>query len=607
MGCANRIIRTYLGGFMPKYTAPLNDISFVLHEVLKVTEQDIPGFDELEPELTGAILEEAGKLAANVYAPINLSGDQQGCKLVAGKVVVPDGFTEAYQELCEGGWPALDQPEEFGGQNLPTCFALSISEIFASANHSLTMYSGLSHGATKAIYAHASDELKQTYLPKMVSGEWTGTMNLTEAHCGTDLGLMRTKAEPQDDGSYKVSGSKIFISSGDHEMTENIVHLVLAKIPGEPDGIKGVSLFIVPKYLVNADGSLGERNEVSVGSLEHKMGIHGNATCVLNYDDAVGYLVGEPNKGMQAMFTMMNEARIGTGMQGYCQASVAYQNAVEYAKDRLQGRAVTGAENPEGPADPIIVHPDVRRMLMDQKAFVEGARAFCLWCGVLEDKFNRNSDEDAHGLLSLLTPVLKGFITDKGYESATNAQQILGGHGYIEEWGMSQFVRDVRITMLYEGANGVQALDLVGRKLGAKGGKPAMAFGMMIKEFADSLEGDEQLSNLVAKPLMSALSDYQNACAYIMQYGAKDPNAALHGSSDFLHLMGHICLSYVLGLSAKAASDKLAANEGDTEFYQQKLNTVQHYISRHLPMTRMHLKRMQSGPDTVMSPSVESF
>jgi alkylation response protein AidB-like acyl-CoA dehydrogenase len=592
---------------MPQYTAPLNDISFVLHEVLKVTEQDIPGYEELEPELTSAILEEAGKLASNVFAPINLSGDQQGCQLVDGKVVVPDGFTEAYQEFCEGGWTALDHPEEFGGQNLPTCFGLSVSELFASANQPLSMYPGLSHGATKAIYAHASDELKQTYLPKMVSGQWSGTMNLTEAHCGTDLGLMRTKAVPQNDGSYKVSGSKIFISSGDHEMADNIIHLVLAKIPGEPEGIKGVSLFIVPKFLVNADGSLGERNGVSVGSLEHKMGIHGNATCVLNYDDAVGYLVGEPNKGMQAMFTMMNEARIGTGMQGYCQASAAYQNAVEYAKDRLQGRAVTGVENPSGPADPIIVHPDVRRMLMDSKAFIEGARAFSLWCGMLEDKHNRNNDNEAHGLLSLLTPVLKAFLTDKGYESATNSQQVFGGHGYIEEWGMSQFVRDARITMLYEGANGVQALDLVGRKLGAQGGKPAMAFGMMIKEFAESLAGDEQLSDLVAKPLLAALGDYQNACGYIMQHGAKDPNAALHGSTDFLHLMGHICLSYVLGLSAKAASEKLATGEGDTAFYKQKLNTVQHYISRHLPMTRMHLKRMQAGPETVMSPSVESF
>lgn len=592
---------------MPIYNAPVQDIAFVLNDVLKVHELDIPGYNEIDKELTDAILEEAGKLAANAFAPLNLSGDQEGCQLIDGQVKVPNGFPEAYKEYCEGGWTSIGLPEEFGGQHLPFSLALATSEFFVSANQSLAMYSGLSMGAWSAIYTHANEELKQTYLPKMTTGEWTGTMNLTEAHCGTDLGLMRTKAEPQEDGTYKVSGSKIFISSGDHEMAENIVHLVLAKIPGGPAGIKGVSLFIVPKYLVSADGSLGERNGVSVGSLEHKMGIHGNATCVKNYDQATGYLVGEPNKGMQAMFTMMNEARIGTGIQGYCQASVAYQNAVEYAKDRLQGRAVTGAQNPDGPADPIIVHPDVRRLLMDQKSFVEGARVFSIWLGLLEDKHTRCNDEHASDMLALLTPIAKAFLTDKGYESATNAQQIFGGHGYIEEWGMSQFVRDARITMLYEGANGVQALDLVGRKLGSKGGKPAMAFGMMIKEFADSLEGDETLSTMVGKPLLAALGDYQNACGYIMQHGAKDPHAALHGSSDFLHLMGYICLSYALGLSAKAASEKLAAGEGNADFYQQKLNTVRHYTSRHLPMTRMHLKRMQSGPETVMSPSIDSF
>lgn len=592
---------------MPHYTAPLDDLSFVLHDVLKVTEQDIPGYNELDKELTDAILEEAGKLASNVYAPLNLVGDQEGCQLIDGKVKIPTGFSEAYKEYCAGGWTALDHAEEFGGQNLPVSFSLAISEVFASANQALTMYPGLSHGVVKAIYTHGSEELKQTFLPKMVAGEWTGTMNLTEAHCGTDLGLMRTKAVPQNDGTYKVSGSKIFISSGDHEMVENIVHLVLAKIPGGPEGIKGVSLLVVPKYLVNSDGSLGDRNGVSVGSLEDKMGIHGNATCVMNYDDATGYLVGEPNKGMKAMFTMMNEARIGTGMQGYCQASAAYQNAVEYAKDRLQGRAVTGTEYPEQVADPIIVHPDVRRMLMDQKSFIEGARAFSLWCGLLEDKYIRNNDDEAHGILSLLTPVLKAFLTDKGYESATNAQQVLGGHGYIEEWGMSQFVRDARITMIYEGANGVQALDLVGRKLGAQGGKPVMAFGMEIKAFIDSLEDHQALSDTVGKPLLAALGDFQNACTYVMQNGMQNPNAALAGSTDFLHLIGYLCLAYMHGLSAKAAQEKLDKGEGNSEFCQQKLNTVQHYLTRQLPSTRMHLKRIQAGPDTIMSPTVESF
>ncbi len=592
---------------MPQYTAPLDDLAFVIHDVLKVTEQDIPGYEELSDDITSVILEEAGKLASNVYAPLNLVGDQQGCRLEDGKVVVPTGFTEAYRKYCEGGWAALDIPEEYGGQGLPGVLALAVLEIFSSANHSLSMYSSLSHGAWKAIYHHGSEELKQTFLHKMATGEWSGTMNLTESHCGTDIGLIRTKAEALQDGSYKVTGSKIFISSGDHEMAENIIHLVLARQPDAPAGIKGISLFVVPKYLVNDDGSLGERNGVSVGSLEHKMGIHGNATCVLNYDDAIGFLVGEPNKGLQAMFTMMNVARIGTGMQGLCQASSAYQNAVEYAKDRLQGRSVTGTENPDGPADPIIVHPDVRRMLMDQKSYIEAGRLFCFWCVVLEDRHTRSKDENANNLLSLLTPVVKAFLSDKGYESATNAQQVLGGHGYIEEWGMSQFVRDARITMLYEGANGVQALDLVGRKLAAKGGKPIMVFGMMVKELADSLECDEVLSALVTQPLLAALGDFQAACTYLMQNGMKNPNAALAGSTDFLHLMGHLCFGYMLGLSAQAAQQGLTSGEGNKEFYQQKLITVQHYLTRQLPMTRMHLKRIQAGPDTIMSPSAESF
>jgi alkylation response protein AidB-like acyl-CoA dehydrogenase len=592
---------------MPHYNAPLADLAFAIHDVLKATEQDIPGYSELEQELTSAIFEEAGKLATNVYVPLNLVGDQEGCRLVDNKVIVPTGFQNAYDEYCQGGWTALDLPEEYGGQNLPSLISLAVNEIFVSSNQALAMYPGLTHGAWKAIYTHGSEALKQTYLHKMASGQWSGTMNLTEPHCGTDLGLMYTKAEPQSDDSYKVSGSKIFISSGDHEMVENIIHLVLARLPNAPAGIKGVSLFVVPKFLVNEDGSLGERNAVSVGSLEHKMGINGNATCVLNYDEAIGYLVGKPNKGMMAMFTMMNEARIGTGMQGYCQASVAYQNAVEYAKERLQGRAVTGAQNPNGPADPLMVHPDIRRMLMDQKSFVEGGRMFTLWCAMQEDRHVRAGDKEANDLSALLTPVVKAFLTDKGYESATNAQQVLGGHGYIEEWGMSQFVRDARIAMIYEGANGVQALDLVGRKLGANGGKTVMAFGTMIKDFAESLRNNEYLSSTVAKPILSALGDFQLACTYIMQHGSTNPNAALAGSTDFLHLMGHLCFGYVLGLSAQTAQEKLDKGEGNTEFYQQKLNTVQHYLTRQLPMTRMHLKRIQAGPDTIMSPTAESF
>ncbi|MDT0596466.1 acyl-CoA dehydrogenase C-terminal domain-containing protein [Glaciecola petra] len=592
---------------MPLFKAPLDDLRFVLHDVLKVSEQDIPGYSDLDEELTSAILDEAGKLANDVFAPLNQVGDREGCKLENGIVITPTGFKEAYQKFCENGWSALDLPEEYGGQNIPTVVTLATNELFVSANQALCMYTGLTHGAWMAIHSHASEELKETYLHKMTTGEWSGTMNLTEPHCGTDLGLMRTKAVPSNDGSYKLSGSKIFISSGDHELAENIIHLVLAKIQGAPEGIKGVSLFIVPKYLVNKDGTLGARNGVSVGSLEHKMGIHGNATCVLNYDDAEGYLVGEPNKGMQAMFTMMNEARIGTGMQGYCIAASAYANAVEYAKDRLQGRDVKSVNNTEGPADPIIVHPDIRRTLMDQKSYIEGARLFSLWLATLVDKSERAKDEQAADMLALLTPVIKAFVTDKGYEAATNAQQVLGGHGYIEEWGMSQFVRDVRISQIYEGANGVQALDLVGRKLGAKGGKPVMAFGMMIKEFIDSISSDGSLSYSVGKPLLAALGDFQTGCTYLMQNGAQDPHAALSGSTDFLHLMGHLCFGYVLGMSAKASHEKLGESDMNEEFYCQKINTVQHYLHRQLPMTRMHLKRIQAGPDTVMSPSVESF
>jgi acyl-CoA dehydrogenase len=592
---------------MPQYAAPLEDLSFNLHNVLKVSEQDISGYADLTPDLTSPILEEAGKLASNVLAPLNQVGDLEGCKLENGQVIVPTGFKEAYDALGDGGWMSLDLPEEFGGQNMPMAMFMASQEAFISANQSAMMYPGLTHGAWNAIYAHGSEEQKQTYLHKMANGEWSGTMNLTEPNCGTDLGLMRTKAEPQKDGSYKITGTKIFISAGDHELTENIIHLVLAKIPGGPEGIKGVSLFIVPKYLIKEDGSRGERNDVSVGGLEHKMGINGNATCMLNYDGATGYLLGGEHKGMRAMFTMMNEARIGVGAQGYCIAEAAYQNAVAYAHDRLQGRAVTGTENPDGPADPLIVHPDIRRTLMDQKSFIEGARTFTLWCSMQNDRARRQGDEAAEGMIALLTPVLKAFVSDKGYEAATNAQQVLGGHGYIEEWGMSQFVRDARIAMIYEGANGVQALDLVGRKLGSDGGKHAMAFGMLVKELADRLADDDALGELVSKPLMAALGDFQSACEYLMKNGMANPNAALSGSTDFLHLMGHLCLGFMHALSAEAAQIALAKGEGNSDFFKQKLLTSQHYMSRHLPMTRMHLKRIEAGPDTIMEMDAAAF
>ncbi|MCG7518903.1 acyl-CoA dehydrogenase C-terminal domain-containing protein [Ruegeria sp. Ofav3-42] len=593
---------------MPVYNAPTKDTQFILHDVLKVSDSDIPGYNELEAEFTGAVLEEAGKVATNVLLPLNVVGDTEGCRLENGVVYTPSGFKEAFEQVKEGGWTGLDMPEEYGGQNMPHVMGTAVGEMFSASNTAFTMYQGLTHGAASAILAHGTDEQKNKFLPNMVSCEWTGTMNLTEPHCGTDLGLMRTKAEPQGDGSYKISGQKIFISSGDHDMAENIIHLVLAKIPGGPDGIKGVSLFIVPKFMVNEDGSLGARNAVSVGKIEEKMGIHGNSTCVMNYDGATGYLIGEENKGMRAMFTMMNEARLGVGMQGLCQAEIAYQNAVEYAKDRLQGRAVTGAENPEGPADPLIVHPDIRRNLMDQKSFTEGARAFILWGATLLDRVHRSEDEDADGLISLLTPVIKGFLTDQGYDMTVQAQQVYGGHGYIEEWGMSQYTRDARIAMIYEGANGVQALDLVGRKLAQDGGKHVMAFFEMVKSFCKENGGkDEAYDKAFIEPLKAASKDLQAAGMYFMQEGMKNPNNALSGSYDFMHMFGHVCLGLMWAQMAKAAQEALDGGASDKEFYETKINTGRFYMARRLPATAMHLSRIQTGADTVMALDAANF
>ena len=592
---------------MPSYTAPARDMQFVLHEVLKISEADIPGYGDLDEEFTTAILDEAGKLASEVMEPLNGVGDREGCALENGVVRTPKGFSEAFDTIREGGWMALDLPEEYGGQNMPGVLGSVVGEMFSAANHSLTMYHGLTHGAVSAILAHGSDAQKATYAPPMAEGRWTGTMNLTESHCGTDLGLMRTKAEPQDDGSYLVTGQKIFISAGEHDMSENIIHLVLAKIPGGPEGIKGVSLFIVPKFLVGEDGSLGERNSLSCGSIEHKMGIHGNCTCVMNFDGATGYLIGEEHKGLRAMFTMMNEARLGVGLQGVAQAEVAYQNALEYAKTRLQGRDVTGAKNPDGPADPLIVHPDIRRGLMDQKSFVEGGRAFVLWGAELIDRSHRGGDEDAEGLVSLLTPVMKGFLTDMGFESTVLAQQIFGGHGYVEEWGMSQYVRDARITMIYEGANGVQSLDLVGRKLPSDGGKHAMAFFELVKTFIKENEGDEELKADFLEPLKEASKRLQSAGMFFMEHGMSNPNAALSGSYDFMHLFGHVCLGLMWARSAKAAKAALAGGASDKAFYEAKIATGRYYMARRLPATAMHLARIESGADPVMALEVDQF
>ena len=593
---------------MPRYTAPTKDMQFVLHDVLKVSEQPIPGYEDLEADFTSAILEEAGKLASSVLAPLNVVGDTEGCKLENGVVRTPTGFKEAFAQVKEGGWPGIDMPEAYGGQNMPCVIGSAVGEMFSGANMAFTMYQGLTHGAASAILAHGTEAQKDMYLPKMVACDWTGTMNLTEPHCGTDLGLMRTKAEPQADGSYKITGQKIFISAGEHDMSENIIHLVLAKIVGGPEGIKGVSLFIVPKFMVNEDGSLGARNPVAVGKIEEKMGIHGNSTCVMNYDGATGYLLGEEHKGMRAMFTMMNEARLGVGMQGLSQAEAAYQNALDYAKDRLQGRDVTGVKNPNGPADPLIVHPDIRRSLMDQKSFAEGARAFILWGATLIDAAHRSGDKAADGLVSLMTPVIKGFLTDQGYDMTIKAQQVYGGHGYIEEWGMSQFTRDARIAMIYEGANGVQALDLVGRKLAQDGGKHVMAFFDLVKNFIKETAGqDADFDREFLEPLKAASKDLQAAGMYFMQNGMKNPNNALSGSYDFMHMFGHVCLGLMWAKMGKASREALAAGTSDPVFHETKLATGRYYMARQLPATALHLGRIQSGADTVMALDVANF
>ncbi len=592
---------------MPTYTPPTKDMEFLLHEVLEAEKANIPGYEDLTPDFTSAVLEEAGKLARDVLAPLNIVGDHEGCILDNGVVRTPSGFKAAFDKMRAGGWTGLDCDPAYGGQGMPYLLGCAVGEMWASSNMAFNMYQGLTHAAYSAIHAHGTEAQKAMYLERMVSCDWTGTMNLTEAHCGTDLGLMRSKAVPQGDGTYKITGTKIFISAGDHDLSENVIHLVLARIPGGPEGVKGVSLFIVPKYIVNEDGALGGANNVSVGALEKKMGIHGNSTCVMNFDGAIGTLLGDEHKGLRAMFTMMNEARIGVGLQGLCQANAAYQAARDYANDRLQGRAVTGPENPDGPADPLIVHPDIRRSLMDQKSFVEGARALTYWGAHMVDRADKSGDDDAHALITLLTPVIKGFLTDKGFDMTVQAQQVFGGHGYIEEHGMSQFVRDARITMIYEGANGVQALDLVGRKLGAHGGKPIMAFFDMVKDFIKENETNEALKESHLAPLKDALRDLQAAAMYFMENGMKNPNAALAGSTDYMQLFGHVSLGYMWARMGLAATQALESGRGDATFYKTKLATGRYYMTRALPATKMHLARIQSGAEPVMALAAEDF
>ncbi|MEM6622960.1 MAG: acyl-CoA dehydrogenase C-terminal domain-containing protein [Pseudomonadota bacterium] len=596
---------------MPHFQPPLRDYRFVLHEALKIQDEHaIDGYGEMTEDFTGAVLDEAGKIARDVIAPLNQPGDQEGCRLENGVVYTPKGFKDAWQTLVEGGWPSLECDPSYGGQGMPSLLNLCVGTMQSAANMGFMMYSGLTHGAYSALFHYGTDEQKQTYLPKLVSGEWTGTMNLTEPHCGTDLGLLRSKAVPNGDG-YKISGQKIFISAGEHDMSENIIHLVLARLPDAPEGVKGISLFVVPKFLVNEDGSLGARNGVTCGKVEDKMGIHGNSTCVMNYDDAKGWLVGDPHKGLRAMFVMMNEARQLVGMQGLGQALAAYQASAAYAKDRLQGRAVTGAENPDGPADPLIVHPDVRRMLMEQKSFVEGGIGFLSWVAMLLDAQKRHEDPDmrkkAEGMVGLLTPVLKGFLTEEGYRCAGVGQQVFGGHGYIEEWGMSQFVRDARIAMIYEGTTGIQALDLVGRKLPQNAGQALRDFFEFIKGYIKDNEDDLALARDFLEPLKAASKDLQQAAMYFMQAGMKNPNHALAGSVDFMYLFGHVCMGLSWARQAKAAQRALEAGTEDAEFYRNKLITGRFYTKRMLPETALRLARIETGADPVMDLPAEAF
>ena len=597
---------------MPIYTAPARDTCFIINEVLKLESYgNLPGFENATADLVETVIAECGKFTAEVLAPINLSGDLEGCTRHAdGSVSTPKGFKAAFDQYREAGWGTLSMPEEFGGQGLPHILSFVLEEFMASANQAFGMYPGLTTGAISSIVAKGSPEQQAKYLPKLIASEWLGTMNLTEPQCGTDLGLIRTRAVPQLDGSYAITGTKIFISAGEHDLTENIIHLVLAKTPDAPDSTKGISLFIVPKIMVNDDGSLGARNAVSCGSLENKMGIHGNATCVMNYDGAIGYLVGEENKGLAAMFIMMNAARLGVGIQGLAQAEVAYQNAVKYGQERRQGRALTGAAEPSEKADTLFVHPDIRRMLMDAKAFTEGMRALYLWGGLQIDLSHKMADEAdrqmADDLISLLTPVIKGYGTDKGFDTAVNMQQVFGGHGYIAEWGMEQFVRDARITQIYEGANGIQAMDLVGRKLAMNGGRAVQALFALIDKECSELKSDAALGGLAGQ-LEKSNAELKTATMWFMTNGMTNPNNVGAGAHHYMHLMGIVALGLMWLRMGKVATEALAAGAGDKAFYEAKLTTARYYGERFTPDAGALRRKIEAGSDAMMALPVEAF
>ena len=591
---------------MITYKTPIDEYNFLLHEFLKISQQNINSFSELNEGFTSEIFEMAGKLASNVFLPLNRIGDVEGCKLENETVVTPKGFIDAFKQLREDGWTGVDCDPEFGGQGLPTSISILLGEIFSSCNISLTIYQALTHGAYGAILKYGNESQKKLYLPKLVSCEWTGTMNLTEPHCGTDLSLIKTKAEKIDKDTFLISGQKIFISAGEHNLAENIIHLVLAKIPGGPKGIKGLSLFIVPKFIPNKDGSIKKRNNVKVGSLEKKMGIHANATCVMNYDCATGYLLGEEHNGLKAMFTMMNEARLGVGVQSIALSEIAYQNSVIYAKERIQGKSFSSNGQLSDTSKPIINHPDIRRNLLDQKSFIEGGRALSIWVASLLDKSNHLMDENAYSLASLLTPVIKGYLSDIGFEMTVISQQILGGHGYIEEWGMSQFVRDSRIAMIYEGTNGVQAIDLVGRKLNSKGGQSIMYLNELVQNFIKENAELEDLNKEFILPLKDSKRNLEEALNFFLLNGLKNPNCALAGASDFLHLLGNFCIGFMWAKMAAIIYRK--NNEIDNNSFQEgKILTGKYYMKNILPKTGYLTKKIIEGDKIIMSFNNDQF
>jgi alkylation response protein AidB-like acyl-CoA dehydrogenase len=595
---------------MARYQAPLRDMNFIYREFLAEEHlEQLSGMDEVSPELVETLLDELGKLAEQVLFPLNRPGDEEACRFENGEVRTPRGFPEAYRRFCEGGWPGLTALPEYGGQGLPHTVYVFTAEMLSAANLSFAIYTKLTHGAYQLLQRTASEEIKSLYLPSLVEGRWTGTMCLTEPQCGTDLGLIRTKAVPQADGSYRLDGSKIFISAGEHDLSENIIQLVLARLPGAPPGVKGISLFLVPKFLVNPDGTLGERNPIVCTAIEHKMGIKASSTCSLSLDGATGYLVGEPHKGLRAMFVMMNSARLDVGLQGLGLAEVACQNAAAYARERLQGRALTGPKHPDKPADPLIVHPDVRRMLLTLRAYTEGMRALAAWVGAQLDRETRHPDpgirRQAEDFVALMTPVVKAFFTDLGFEATNLAMQVYGGHGYIREHGIEQFVRDARIAQIYEGANGIQALDLVGRKLSAHNGRLLRSFFHPVQRYLDERGGSETPLSDVVQPLAKAFGRLQRATAWIAERGLADPDEAAAAAYDYLHLFGYTALGYVWARMAEIAETRRDADP--TGFYRAKRDTARFYMERILPRTSGLYAAILAGGGSIMGFRDEAF